>query len=171
MEVSEHIANARVLANAYARMARVLARLKPVLKVTGTVVMCAWSGPEIIFTCQTVEDADKVAMQVPVKIDLHYTGHSSLLTFETEIGDVKYEFRVSTKRPITIDQCDVKRKKRRNWGDWYDAHLYFNEYELVKISYKKEQRILHKELKAKLWATAIEQRKTNQRLERFDFVL
>jgi hypothetical protein len=168
MEVSEVIAIAREKSEDLAKLARILARLKPTLYATGTSVQ--WRDDDVAFHCMTDADALKVAAAIPAPLELAYHGASTILTGRIVLGTIEFNFFVQTIRKIRLEQCEVKRKKRPSSIGWFEATLLFNGLEIAKMNYLARQ-FTPKTLKQRLWEIAIREKKEKERLEKFDLVL
>jgi hypothetical protein len=166
MEVSEVIVIAREKSESMARLARIMARLKPLIYATNSFVKLR--DDELTFYCQTIDAATKLAAALPAKLQLAYSGSSTTLTACIEIQRMAYYFEVQTIRQVRLDACELKRSRKRANG-WSRAALTFNGMELVRLDY--HDRATSQALKERLWKLLQQQKGTRHRLERFDFVL
>lgn len=167
MEVSDAIAHAREKSESMSRVARILARIKPVIYSTGTTIR--FDGDDLDFFCMTEDDAHRLAKSIPVELTLGYRGSSTILRGTTHVQGVDFNFTVPTIRKIRLADCEVKRKRRPSVCGWREARLIFCELELVKLSYQGHT-LRSNKLKEKLWNMAIKQKAENKRLEKFEFV-
>jgi hypothetical protein len=167
MEVAEAIALARERAESMARLARILARIKPVITTTGT--RLKMDDHQVDFYCATVPDATRLAEALPGKLELVYRGASTVLSGTIDIQGVDFNFSVQTVRQVRLDQCEVKRKKRPSSIGWMEARLFFHGLEIAKVNYLANQ--WKGNLRKKLWQVALQQKAGNERMAKYEFVL
>jgi hypothetical protein len=116
------------------RMRLLLYRLRPVIKARQVLVRSSYDS--IAFTFQERDHVDELAALIPLKVEMHFRGHSNMLQQHVDLNDdVGLDFYVTVIRDVTIQECTVKYSKRRSMSGWKDAMLMLSDYQLSQFSY------------------------------------
>lgn len=115
------------------QMRLLLYRLRPIIQRRRILVRADYAS--LNFTFKEREHVDELAAAIPVKVEMHFRGHGSMLQQHTALTEhLDINFYVTVIRDVTIEECTVKYKRRSESG-WKDAMLMLSDYHLSTFSY------------------------------------